>query len=91
VDNARIRNHQTLFREVNSRIVEISEAQQEAASEFICECGRPDCTTLIELALVEYRNVRAEGDYFVAAEGHCVEGVDRKVESRDGFDILAQI
>jgi hypothetical protein len=33
--------------------------------------------------------VRGEQDVFVVAPGHGVEGVDRFVESRDGYDLVA--
>jgi hypothetical protein len=35
--------------------------------------------------------MRTDGDFFIVARGHCVEGVDRLVESRDGFDVLVQV
>jgi hypothetical protein len=45
----------------------------------------------VDLELGEYRAIRARGDYFIAATGHCVDGVDRVAESRDGFDLLTQL
>jgi len=85
------RTHQLILREVNERIAEITVQQEESRSEFVCECGRMDCNDHVDLDLGAYRAIRASGDYFIAATGHCVDGVDRLAESRDGFDVLAQL
>lgn len=91
MDERQIAKTQLLFREVNERIAEITAGHGEAASEFLCECGRPDCTTVVGLSLTDYQALRSGGDLFVSATGHCVEGVVRLVESRDGFDVLVQV
>jgi len=91
VDERQIAKNQLVFREVNERIAEITAGQGEAESEFLCECGRTDCTSVVGLSLTDYQALRLGGDFFVAAPGHCVEGVDRLVESRGGFDVLVQV
>jgi hypothetical protein len=91
VDDRQIRKNQLVFREVNQRIAEITASQSEAASEFLCECGRADCTSVIDLSLTDYMALRDGGDHFVVASGHCAEGVDRLVDSRDGYDVLVQV
>lgn len=90
VDEAQIRLTQVVFREVNQRIAEITRSQREPASGFVCECGQPSCNSVIDLPLVEYEAVR-RGEVFIAATGHCVEGVDRLAETRDGYDLVAQV
>jgi hypothetical protein len=85
------RSNQLLLREVNERIGDITVQQKESKSEFVCECGRMDCNDHVDLDLDAYRTIRTSGDYFIAATGHCVDGVDRVAESRDGFDLLAQL
>ena len=87
----RIRLSQVLFREVNQQIAEITRTNHELVSEFLCECGRPDCATVLELELTEYEEIRTEEGHFIAAPDHCVEGVDRKVEERQGFEVLLQV
>jgi hypothetical protein len=90
VDEVRVRQNQLVFREVNQRIADITRGQHEQESEFLCECGQTSCVSVVDLDLVEYEAVRERGDLFIAASGHCVEGVDRLVESRDGYDLVAQ-
>jgi hypothetical protein len=91
VNNAQTRKTQIVFREVNERIAEITRKQEENESGFLCECGRDDCIEILALSLVDYQALRDGEDFFIAARGHCVEGVDRLVESRDGFDVLVQV
>ena len=85
------RTSQLILREVNERIAEITVEQDETASQFLCECGRMDCNEHVELDLGAYREIRGSGDYFIAATGHRVDGVDRLAESHDGFDVLVQL
>jgi hypothetical protein len=89
VDERRIRNNQLVFREVNQRIADLTRNHEERESGFICECGIASCTSVIELSLGDYEAVRDGQDFFVVAPGHAVDGVDRLVESRDGFDVVA--
>ena len=84
------RTNQLILREVNERIADITVHQKQSRSEFVCECGQMDCNDHVDLDLGAYRVIR-NGDYFIAATGHCVEGVDRLVESRDGLDLLVQL
>jgi hypothetical protein len=86
-----IRNRQRVFRQVNERIADIMVAQDERANGFLCECAGSSCTSILELPLTDYRAVREEGDTFLVAAGHSVDGVDRLVESRDGFDLVEQV
>jgi two-component sensor histidine kinase len=86
-----IRKTQIVFREVNQRIAEITATHKEMSSEFLCECGRAACVTVIELALSEYKEVRKDDSHFITALGHRVDGVDRLVEERDGFEIVALV
>ena len=91
MDKARVRLSQILFRDVNKQIAEITRTQHQLASEFLCECGRPDCATVLKLELTDYEEIRTDERLFIAAPDHCVEGIDRKVEERQGYEVLVQI
>jgi hypothetical protein len=90
VSDAQVKTTQRVLREVNERVAEITLNQGENESGFLCECGRHDCAETIVLSIVDYQSLRMGGDFYLAAPGHGVDGVDRLVESRDGFDILVQ-
>jgi hypothetical protein len=85
-----IRKTQIVFREVNQRIAEITATHAETSSEFLCECGRPTCVTVIELALSDYLDIREDASFFITSTGHRVDGVDRLGEAREGFEIVTQ-
>lgn len=87
--SAQIKTAQRVLREVNEQIAEITLNQEENESDFLCECGRGDCAETIALSLADYEALRSRADFFIAAPGHCVEGVDRLVDSREG-DVLEQ-
>jgi hypothetical protein len=86
--NGEIRRYQ-LFRDVNTRIATINAEQEARQGQFLCECGQRDCITELTLDLEEFEQVRGEQGVFVVAPGHGVEGVDRFLESRDGYDLVA--
>ena len=58
-----------LFREVNDRIAELLErAWPSAPGEFLCECGREDCKSRVELSIQEYRAVTVRGGTVLAPD-----------------------
>ena len=87
--NGEIRRYQKLFRDVNTRIATINTDREARQGQFLCECGQRDCITELTLDLEEFEQVRGEQGVFVVAPGHGVEGVDRFLESRDGYDLVA--
>jgi hypothetical protein len=64
------RQNQLLFREVNKRIREVTEGWgPEGGIEFLCECGREDCTATFELTPAQFdRLLRDDGRFLIAHE-----------------------
>jgi hypothetical protein len=85
------RTAQLIFREINERVAEITVQYDESRSEFRVRVwterlhGSPRARTR------RIPNDQGECDYFIAATGHRVDGVDQVAESRDGFDVLVQV
>jgi hypothetical protein len=73
--------NQLLFREVNERIREVLDSQEDS-TEFLCECSRDDCTETILLSLEEYDRIRSSPNHFLAEPGH---GRGRIVHQTDRF------
>jgi hypothetical protein len=65
-----------LFREVNERIQWRNETSgmAEAETEFVCECGDPNCRETIRMTLDDYASIRRHTTRFVAALGHADPG-----------------
>ena len=93
----RARN-ESLFREVNDRIEELSanvEAQGIAPEgglvEFQCECGRDGCTERLRLTIAEYEHVRADNDSFAIAPGHETPEMEAVVEENERFVVVDKL
>jgi hypothetical protein len=78
----RLALNEALFREVNERIREISDAfgQDDATHDFLCECSDPGCTKRVVLTRAEYEEVRSDPTRFVVAKGHAIAEIESVVE-----------
>src|SRR6266508_1243708 len=85
----RIAKNETLFREVNERIESINVrigATEEA--DFICECGRDDCTKPITMSLAEYEAVRSNPATFAILPGHENIDLERVLEQNERYAVV---
>jgi hypothetical protein len=66
-----IRNNR-IFREANEKIRSRSREYDDPLDEipFLCECPRPDCTTIVRLTSAQYRDIRADSSHYLTAVGH---------------------
>jgi hypothetical protein len=85
----RVARNEALFREVNERIKQVNESLEPGSeSEFLCECGDPDCTTAISLTLVEYEGVRKVATHFAVLPGHSDPSVEQVIARNDRFVVV---
>lgn len=76
-DQASGRERGALLREVNDRIRQIAGREEnDSLWEFVCECGRPGCATVM-LTLAEYDEARLGSGVFVPA--HAPEAEAREI------------
>jgi hypothetical protein len=93
----RAAKNQSTFRNANERIEEAAEGLGESGLlPFLCECPRPGCTELTQLALSEYEDVRQNGRSFLVAPGHettHIEGVEIAivVAKHDRFSVMEKV
>ena len=71
----RVGKNEALFREVNERIMEMSDqftafAGDDEALEFVCECSDPGCHTAVRLRPADYEVVRRTATTFLVAPEH---------------------
>jgi hypothetical protein len=83
----RVARNESLFREANERI---KEAQEEVPteSEYLCECGDPECTEPISLTLREYEEVRREPTHFAILPGHEDPEIEQVVAWNERFVVV---
>jgi hypothetical protein len=87
--DARIARNEVLFREVNERVREVSQAMSRDQSlEIFCECGRDDCIEKLSIEVAEYEAVRSIPTRFIVKPGHQSKSVEEVVASRDGYLIV---
>ena len=93
MDEPAIRKARTesAFREVNERIAENARRFESGSTEFICECGDPQCTDRVEATLDEYEDVRSHGARFLLVPGHGDGSIERLVEHRGRFLIVEKV
>ena len=78
---------QSLFREVNERIGEITQAH-ETNGEVLCECANRECVATIPLTLTEYETVRGFPTHFLVAPGHVDPEIERVVEEDERYVVV---
>jgi hypothetical protein len=80
----RLANNQTLFRSINSHVVELNEHFEGfgQGSVFVCECANTDCTEQVELSQADYERIRDNPRWFfvAASDEHVFLEVDLVVE-----------
>ena len=87
----RIAHNETLFRQVNERVKDVSDAFAEVDSspvDFVCECGDPDCTEPVSLTLQEYERVRSVPTYFIVVPDHVNPAVEVVVRRGNGYVVV---
>jgi hypothetical protein len=95
-DQERRARNEALFREVNERVEEVTVGSADHRDEdrpiaFVCECGRPDCTEPLEVTRAQYESVRTNPLRFLVVPGHEEADVERVVERRERFLVVAKL
>jgi hypothetical protein len=90
----RVARNEALFRQVNERVREVSEAfatLDPSSVDFVCECGNEDCADPVTLNLSQYEEVRAEPTWFFVVPGHVKPKIERVVLERDGYLVVEKL
>jgi hypothetical protein len=84
------RRTQILFREVNTRIREVSGSLwADGRSEYLCECEREDCTATVVMTPDEFDGLSGTRDRLALALEHKGSlGRHRVVAEHDGFLVV---
>lgn len=78
---------QSLFREVNERIEEITQAN-ETNGEVLCECADRECTATIPLTVDEYEAVRLFPTHFFVVPGHVNRRIERVIGENGRYAVV---
>jgi aerobic-type carbon monoxide dehydrogenase small subunit (CoxS/CutS family) len=87
----RLARNQALLREINERLLELSEGSQDGSMQFVCECSNDDCTLTVTMNHDEYESIRAHSTFFVVASGHEIDAVEKVIDRQDGWTIVQKV
>jgi hypothetical protein len=87
----RIAKTESLFRNVNEGIREVSDRLDSAVGDFICECSDSTCTEHIRVPLEEYERVRGHATRFVVQPGHVKGPIERVVERGRHYSVIEKL
>jgi hypothetical protein len=81
---------QSIYREVNRRIRDVSESWDgDDALDFLCECGDPDCTATFALTRAQFDGFTGDGGRLIASEHLQALHGKRLIAEHDGFVVVA--
>jgi hypothetical protein len=84
----RIARNEALFREVNERVKEVSDAESGERIDFLCECGDARCTESIPMTRAEYERLRSDPLLFGVKPGHVIADAEDVVAVGDRFQMV---
>ena len=86
----RVGENEILYREVNERVRELSDefGLTDETIQFVCECGRLECSEPLELTGADYARVRSDGATFAIVPGHQLPDVETLVEEHAGWAVV---
>ena len=84
--------NEAVFREVNERIEALAETFELKSEplDLVCECGDGSCIQRITMSHAEYEELRSDSHQFAVHPGHEIPEVERVVEKRKGYDVVAK-
>ncbi|TMK36948.1 MAG: hypothetical protein E6G58_02975 [Actinobacteria bacterium] len=85
---ARIARNEAVSREINEGIEDARPTGPEDYLRMVCECGRPDCSSLIAISLREYEAVRADPRTFAVDHSHVSPDLEEPVRATDRFVVV---
>jgi hypothetical protein len=88
--HGQIVRRQALLRAVNEELTRIDAQladgdEPDGSVEILCECGRGECSSLIELTRAEYERIHGERTSFVILPSHANPGLERVTDRNERF------
>lgn len=89
----RLARNQSLFREINDRLVELRSSAAQPRSHFLCECASDGCVEHIRIAPAQYQHVRSSPVTFavLSDQAHVYGDVERVVDRQPGYWVVEKL
>jgi hypothetical protein len=95
LDRRRVRaaKNQSLFRDVNERIEEVSKGFGRSMKmiDFVCECGGADCSEAVEMTYGEYESIRRIPTHFAIRAGHEITEVEQVMAGNARYIVVSKL
>jgi hypothetical protein len=85
----RAAKNQSLFREVNERILDLASSASSAG--FVCECMNVECDEQLSLTIEQYESIRSHSNRFFVLPGHQVPELEQVVDSTDRYLVVSKL
>ena len=85
---ARIARNEAVAREINEGIEDARPTTSAEYVRMVCECGRPDCSSVIAISIQEYEAVRADPRTFAVDHAHISADVEDTLRTTDRFVVV---
>ena len=84
---------QTLFRQVNERVVDVNSNLGRTAriADFVCECRDPECSEHLTLSVAQFDAIRSHPNRHMVRPGHIEPACERTVEVHKGFSVVERV
>jgi hypothetical protein len=87
-----IARNEVRFRDVNEGIAAGRDpSDRTTVVGFVCECGQPDCSRLVELTSAEYEAVRRYARRFLVLAGHDYPDVESIVDDHGSWCVVEKL
>ena len=88
----RVARNEATFRNINEDILRGRDQEDDATRVgFVCECGHPECSRLIELTAAEYEHVRSDPCQFAIVPGHEIPEVENVIERNERYFVIRKL
>jgi hypothetical protein len=86
----RIARNENAFRALNESLgasVHSSRPASDLAG-FVCECGDPDCDTIVRVEVSTYESIRSDSQLFLIVPGHELPDAEDVVDAGQGYAVV---
>ena len=89
----RVALNESRFRQINDKLrADLAKLPHEPdLIPFVCECGNPTCTAILELTVAQYEAIRADSRRFIVLAGHEIADLETVVAHEAGYAVVEKL
>ena len=83
--------NESVFREMNERLEELSEEFGEGRLDLVCECADPACSESLSIRVSVYEGARRNPRRFLVVPGHEWRDTERVIEVQPDYVLVEKV